>query len=157
MTPALPRIKGHGGRASRGWWGNLSRRSRLLESRLEWGWTTVLLHRTTRSVLISFVVKHQKEEIQSDLNSPFLLIVIAYCMSNELNIFCISLYCSSCLWLWRSVVSWWRRGGWSTQASTESQETTLQSPTCRRSSITRAWLISISRMMWVSLNRSMLL
>lgn len=51
MTPALPRIKGRGGRASQGWWGNLSRRSLQQESRLEWGWMTVLLRRTTRSAL----------------------------------------------------------------------------------------------------------
>lgn len=74
------------------------------------------------------------------------------CTFKALNVFCFSLHSSLCLWLWRSVVSWWRRGGWSTQASTESQGTTLQSPTCRRSSITRAWMISISRTMWVALS-----
>lgn len=71
---------------------------------------------------------------------------------HKLNIFCCSLYSSLCLWLWRSVVSWWKRGGWSTRASTESQETTLPSPTCRRSSTTRAWTTSISTMMWATLS-----
>ena len=138
-TPALLRTKGHGGKESQGWWGNLSRRSRLLASRSEWGWTTVLLHSQTRSVL-------------SYIHKDVINLICILCMSNNLNYPFLPLRISSslCLWLWRSAVIWWRRGGWSTRASTESRGTTRRSPTCRRSSTTRAWMISMSRMMWVT-------
>lgn len=85
------------------------------------------------------------------------IVIFRWCFRcNKVKTLFIPLHCSLCPWSWRCVVTWWRTGGWSTQAYTECLETTQQSHTCRRSSITRAWTISISRMMWV-VDRSLLL